>query len=559
MKAIALCLLALVGGTVSAHPFDDSVDMITEVYLVRDEATGAEHMRLTVMYLYNGFYTSYTELQELDTNKDGRITRQERDARFRVLAKDLQQTVDLRVRGDRATLHPQFELFEFVDRNNPDNSVNQPGGMPIREVRVAYTFPFELELAQQWGEGEHPVDLILADSRIFIAVPEEQMRVFDERGQSREIVLNRTFIKTNDKFHAMRFLWNIKSPTALTPPPDSPSTPKDATAGPTDRERLLEESEKRRDTGSTDSIVENAFRSLRDADAGIGVWLAALAIMFGLGAWHAVQPGHGKTLVASYLIGTQGTKADALFLGVVVTLAHTSGVLLLMAGSWAASEFWPGVLKNPERQLAEWIALAVGATIMLMGAGLVLKRAGGARHEHDIFGRHLHADDHTHEKSPDDSDILVHAPHSHEHGHSHDHDHSHDHGHDHSHSHDLDPSKMTRMEILRLGILGGIIPCPTAFVIGLIAFQQQWYFSGLILVIVFSFGLAVVLSAIGLALVQGKSYLRQRREQSKSRLYRLLETKLPVFGALLITLIGLAMVMLALIRLDLIDPRSFTV
>lgn len=118
---------------------------------------------------------------------------------------------------------------------------------------------------------------------------------------------------------------------------------------------------------------------------------------------------------------------------------------------------------------------------------------------------------------------------------------------------------MTRFEILRLGILGGIIPCPSAFVIGLIAFQQQWYLSGLIMVIVFSIGLAAVLAAIGLVLVQGKSYLNQRRKETKSRVYRVLERKLPVFGALVIALIGGAMTLLALIRLELIDPSTFTV
>ncbi len=118
---------------------------------------------------------------------------------------------------------------------------------------------------------------------------------------------------------------------------------------------------------------------------------------------------------------------------------------------------------------------------------------------------------------------------------------------------------MTRWEILRLGILGGIVPCPSAFVIGLIAFQQQWYFAGLVMIVVFSFGLAAVLATIGLTLVSTKDYLNKRRRETKSWLYRTLEAKLPVFGALVITLIGAAMVMLAAIRLNLIDPSKFSV
>ena len=115
------------------------------------------------------------------------------------------------------------------------------------------------------------------------------------------------------------------------------------------------------------------------------------------------------------------------------------------------------------------------------------------------------------------------------------------------------------MEILWLGILGGILPCPSAFVVGLIAFQQQLYLQGLIMIVVFSFGLAVVLSAIGLVLVQTKGYLRERNKRGRGRVMGLLEAKLPVFGALVITAIGVVMVVMAAIRLELIDPRSFTV
>jgi nickel/cobalt transporter (NicO) family protein len=118
---------------------------------------------------------------------------------------------------------------------------------------------------------------------------------------------------------------------------------------------------------------------------------------------------------------------------------------------------------------------------------------------------------------------------------------------------------MTRFEILTLGILGGIIPCPSAFVIGLIAFQQQWYFSGLVMVVVFSMGLAIVLSAIGIVLVQTKGYLSRDKGRPKGAVYRFAETKLPVLGAMAIALIGCAMTLLAMIRLELIDPLMFAV
>lgn len=95
--------------------------------------------------------------------------------------------------------------------------------------------------------------------------------------------------------------------------------------------------------------------------------------------------------------------------------------------------------------------------------------------------------------------------------------------------------------------------------IGLIAFQQQWYLSGLVMIVVFSLGLATVLATIGLVLVNTKAYLNEKRRTTKSRVYRVLEARLPVFGALVITLIGAAMVMLSVIRLGWIDPSNFTV
>lgn len=573
-------MLLLFGGALWAHPFDDRADMIVELILTRDKAK-VEHITLTVQYRYEGVFASYNELQSADTNKDQRISVAERDARYRELAGDLIAATRLSMRGEAVKLVPVYEAFEFVNMNNPDDSVHNPGGMQVQDCRIGYFFVFNLEPARSWGAGAHPLELVFANKRIFMPDPADQLRVWDDREGVRRAVYDLRHEKTPDPFHKLVFNWDVKTVTAgavapdnIQPDPDRPVTKPEPPR--TGKEQLLESDQQRRDTESVDSRIEEAFRALRDNDAGLSVWLGVLLFMLLLGAWHALQPGHGKTLVASYLIGTQGTKTDALFLGVVVTAAHTSGVLLLMGGAWAASEFWPGLLKNPEQQLADWITLAVGATILLMGCGLVLKRAGGGRHEHDIFGRHVHPEDeHRHGKSPEDSDILHevghdhshahdhhHHHHDHDHGHehSHGHTHSHEHGHSHDHSHHHhDPAKMTRFEILRLGILGGIIPCPSAFVIGLIAFQQQWYLSGLIMVIVFSIGLAAVLSAIGLVLVQTKSYLNQRRKETKSRVYRMLERKLPVFGALVIALIGGAMTLLALIRLELIDPASFTV
>jgi len=576
---------ALVGVPLLAHPFDESANMVIEIVLRHDDRTGEQSMRLDLIFRYDSRLASFMEAGELDKNEDGRITLDERDERFFELADEMTPIFVIQAAGQKARAVPRIEQWRLTDLDKPDDSVYTAAGLDRFNIRIGYFFTYDLLWDSPPGPGTHPVTLTLATRDINVFNPHDSILLYDDRDGTRRLMsgaLRHDRTPRPQSYQRASFNWSIPGPS------DDPATPQwprtDPAAEPADpaneedhgTRRLRELDEELYDDQATDAFIRRAFVALRDNEADLGVWLAVLLTVFLLGAWHAVQPGHGKTLVASYLIGTQGTKTDAVFLGIVVTAAHTSGVFMLMAGAWAASEIWPGVLQNPEQQLAEWITLAVGATIFGLGFTLVMKRAGGKAHAHDIFGRHIdpaddHHHDHEHEhKSPEDSDILeevedhthdhdhphTHAHDHHHHGHGH-HHHGHDHGHGHHHHHELDPSKLSRWEILRLGILGGVIPCPTGFVIGLIAFQQQWYFSGLILVIVFSLGLAVVLAAIGLVLVQSKSYLAARRRESKSRLLTMIESKLPVFGALVITMIGVVMVMFALIRLDLVDPNTF--
>lgn len=554
-----LLILLLFPAALAAHPFDDRADMLAEIIMLRD-AEGVDHLRLTVQYRYEGNYASYNEAYlELDDNLDKSISRAELDKRYGELAADITAAARLTVEGELTLLRPQIHNFAFVNLNNPDDSVDNAGGMPVTDLRIGYYFVFDVVPATAWGKGNYRVQFYLASTRIVLMEPREQLRVFDDRGELRRAHTGIDYGRTPESYDRVSFTWDVGFGTTLavapTPQPDKPQVQPPTEDG---RQRLIDE-DAASERNWVETWIQDSFRALRDGGADSAVWATALALMFLLGAYHALTPGHGKTLVAGYLIGTQGTKTDALFLGVVVTAAHTSGVLLLLGGAWAANEIWPDAMRDWRQWLGEWTALVVGLTILFMGIGLVLKRTGDPGHKHDVFGRHLPGDGHTHGHAHDHADHDHSHDHTHEHGHDHAHDHGHDHAHDHTHSHGLDPAKLTRGEILRLGILGGIIPCPSATIIALYSFAQEWYFAGLVMVVVFSLGLACVLGAIGLALVQGKSYLRQKQQQSRSRLYRWAERKLPVLGALIIMLIGAAMVMLACIRLEYIDPRSFAV
>ena len=204
------------------------------------------------------------------------------------------------------------------------------------------------------------------------------------------------------------------------------------------------------------------------------VVLFALLIAATLGAFHALEPGHGKTLVAAYLIGSRGTAKHALLLGLIVTTAHTAAVYVL-----GGIVLYLSAHVVPEK-LYPWLTLASGVMIIALGIVLFVRRLSEkqTRHHH-----HHHGHDHHHHV---------------ERGHAHDH---HSDGHTHHH-HAVAPR-----ELLTLGISGGIIPCPAALVVLLSAVSLQRIGFGLLLIVAFSIGLAAVLIAVGLLMVYARRFM----------------------------------------------------
>jgi ABC-type nickel/cobalt efflux system permease component RcnA len=223
----------------------------------------------------------------------------------------------------------------------------------------------------------------------------------------------------------------------------------------------------------------NRFTELMAAkQLNLGIALLALVVAVGLGAFHALEPGHGKTLVAAYLVGSRGTAKHALLLGLTVTAVHTAGVYLLGAVTLYASQYIV-----PER-LSPWLGVLSGVLIAGLGGFLLARRYFGE----DAIPTHHH-----------------HGSHDHNSGHGHFHGH-HPHDHDRAHSHGADPQVSPR-ELLTLGISGGIIPCPAALVVLLSAVSMQRIGFGLLLIVAFSVGLAAVLITIGLFMVYARHFM----------------------------------------------------
>lgn len=222
------------------------------------------------------------------------------------------------------------------------------------------------------------------------------------------------------------------------------------------------------------------------------VILAGLLLAFVLGGAHAMSPGHGKTVVGAYLVGSRGTFKHAAFLGATVTITHTFGVFVLGLVTLFASQY---VLSE---KLFPVLSFLSGALVVVIGASLFSTRISalmGLRHDHNHHG-------HSHEG---DSQA--------------------------SHTH-LPPSEITWRSLLALGISGGIMPCPSALVLLLSAISLNRVGYGLILILVFSLGLASVLTAVGLAFVYGGKILDKAPASNHWM------KVLPIISALVITILG---------------------
>ncbi len=249
------------------------------------------------------------------------------------------------------------------------------------------------------------------------------------------------------------------------------------------------------------------------------VALLGLLIAAGLGALHAFSPGHGKTVVGAYLVGSKGTARHAAFLGLTVTITHTAGVFALGMVTLFASHYIV-----PER-IFPVLSFVSGAIVLAMGLTLFIRRLRGAlansagAHTHGQAGIHSHDDLSAHSHDHSDQSSL-----SHSHG-----------GVEHSHlPPGADGGAVTWRSLLALGISGGLLPCPSALVVLLSAIALHRVGYGLVLVVAFSAGLATTLTAIGLMFVFAGRFFK--RPSGESRILRLL----PAFSALVIACVGAA-------------------
>jgi ABC-type nickel/cobalt efflux system permease component RcnA len=231
--------------------------------------------------------------------------------------------------------------------------------------------------------------------------------------------------------------------------------------------------------------------------------LLAAAIAAGLGSLHALEPGHGKTIVAAYLVGSRGTARHALLLGLIVTAAHTAGVYLLGGITLYAERY---IL--PER-IYPFLGVLSGILIAGMGCYLLLQRYLGAEFAHK----------HNYEV-PSASEAAERK------------------------------ARTGPGELLLLGITGGMVPCPGALVVLLSAVALHRTVLGLFLIVAFSIGLAAVLIAMGLAAVYAGRLLSRMRLDSP-----LVQRWLPMMSATAITILGFGITLRSLMAAGIVHFR----
>ncbi|TDB82252.1 nickel/cobalt transporter [Micromonospora sp. KC721] len=249
-------------------------------------------------------------------------------------------------------------------------------------------------------------------------------------------------------------------------------------------------------TGRLLGILESPTLSLT-------VVLLAFGFAALLGALHAMTPGHAKTLMAAYLVGSGGTTRNALTLGAVITFTHTASVIGIGLVALFASRFLvPGILVPILETVSGALVLAIGLILIKQRWSSIRNRTHG--HGHAGAG-----------------------PHTHSHG-------------GRPHTHALPAGGVTARGLVAMGVSGGLIPCPEALGVMVLAVGVNRTVLGLGLIFSFSLGLAAVLMGLGIMLVRSRRLIG-RFEHIGNRWTH----ALPLVSAVVVTGLGIGLLLRA--------------
>ena len=411
---------------------------------------------------------TFQEMNVIDRDRNGLVSDDERDIYLAQRLPEFARNLRLAVNGTQLPVRAESGTLSFGDGQ---------GGLKI--LRIDATFLAELPsglrsgvLDAQFRDGNYDERLgwkeIVVRGTEGAAVRQSSVGAENASDELRSYPDNMLQSPLNLREARFRFEPGV----AVS------STAQDAAA------RVTERTTRAVSPGILSRFAESA--ATKDLTAQVLVFSLIAAVFWG--AVHALGPGHGKTVVAAYLVGSRGTARHAAFLGLTVTATHTASTYILGFVTLIAS-----AIIVPER-LYPVLSLLSGLMVVGMGLSLLIGRlrAQGVWPFPVQQAQHEYADGHTHDHDRSDG-----------HGHASAGD-GHEHHHHHGHSHAVpgqDGRPVTWRSLLALGLYGGMIPCPTAIVVLLISISLNRVGFGLLLVVAFSLGLAGVLMGIGFALV----------------------------------------------------------
>jgi nickel/cobalt transporter (NicO) family protein len=468
----------------SAHPLGNfTVNRYSRIEVYSD--------KLRVNYVLDmAEIPTFQDATNVDTNGDGTVSDAEAQAYAASKAAELQKNLGLQLNGESQALHLT------------DSHVSFPEGQGgLQTTRLTATYEASVSSGQ--------VALAYVDGNFA-----------DRLGWREIVVLPGTGAQLTGDFPAQDL-----SQALTSYPGDKIASPLDTTsvtfsfdaAGATTAPALSDIPI----TAAAQTRSGTAFVSLiNTSNITLQVILLALLAAFAFGALHAVEPGHGKTMVAAYFVGVKGTARQALALGMVVAITHTIGVLglglvAIFGTQWILPE-----------TLYPWLSLASGLMVVALGLRLIAQRSGGQlmhRLSHlPIFGHHRHS--HEHEPTASTSTGI--------------------------------PPWKT---LIAVGLADGLTPSPSALVVLIAAISLHRISLGIALIVSFSVGLATVLAAISLGLLffrQAMDGVSRRVSSTRvpfvSRIAPSLTSEgpivraLPMAGAIALVAVGLLLTLRAL-------------
>jgi nickel/cobalt transporter (NicO) family protein len=255
---------------------------------------------------------------------------------------------------------------------------------------------------------------------------------------------------------------------------------------------------------------------------GSNPWLyLPLAIL--LGALHALEPGHSKSLMTAFIVAIKGTWRQAMLLGVSAAIGHTIVVWVLALIGFSIGDKL--ILEKAE----PWLILVSGILIIILAFRLlrsVWPSHAGHHHGHT----HVHADG------------SIHADHR-------DHQHSDEDEHAAMHRREIEANFQGRQyvsngEIAWFGFTGGLLPCPAAIAVLLVCLQLKNISLGITMVAAFSVGLAATLVAVGVA-----AAWTTHKSATRWPWLSFWMKRVPLFSGMLILVLGIVMIAKAFVML----------